>query len=390
MHRIWLVTIITFYIGSLTNTGYAEERWTPYKSESGLYETRFPVGYNSTTAPLRITPDKIIYGERVSATIKGKTNETQIEHYATNLAQTLGPAITGEKEKLALLDKDIQAYIDHYETQGGTIREVDKKYHNEDTLIGKLYITYENQANELISAIAQILVSPTTKIQQVMTMPDTLVYTPNAKRFLETFAILPPPTTKEGNIKEDWIQHTSPLNIFTTYLPHIAEPYITETPTIKHTDNAESIRLAFHDPMLGHDIFYNVYAYKLNTDLSYVRAKNFLRKKHISKHPGAQPNIQLSREISDKYPFLSASYGVRPPENFPFVEVVILRGLFLNNYIVVEETITSRALMDSPLITTLQNALEFHPPKPKATNNTPTTAGSALITNPTPVPQDMD
>ena len=333
--------------------------WMKYISPTGIFEVKIPDQNQTRLSELRNGPQTIISSDEIMASIDQRPYKNAVKSYIVRFDQTLSPGLT-EEEKARLLERDIEAYVSHYASKGGVL----KKRHPRTVRYSKgaeIEISYQDPEFGPSGIRASILYTDSTRLEQVLTGPERIINAIRSNQFFQTLDIFKGIGEKQGTYEDEWDSHISPLKIFSVLLPHKANPYIPRDPIITSDKNTDKITFIFNDPVRKERIFYNIYGYRTDEALNFADAENLLLHKHVAKHLKIPKGINIQRIYDGEVPIIQTYYKVPRHKKFPFIEVVQLNAMFLNNYMVVQEVVGSRKLVETDFTKNLLKQIEFHP-----------------------------
>ena len=166
-----------------------------------------------------------------------------------------------------------------------------------------------------------------------------------------------------GNINEEWRRIESPMALFALKIPAVTPPYFQNEPTVIREKKTERIGMVFTDPIWAQSLFYNVTGYQLDAEMSFDLAKKALLEKHLKRHGRNEVGITFKKDFIGETPFIQTHYAIHPPEGYPYLNKVRTRALFLGNYMIVQEIVGARHLVESPFVDSFFNLIEFTPKK---------------------------
>jgi len=203
------------------------------------------------------------------------------------------------------------------------------------------------------------------KIQQIIIGKESAVDSFTAKKFYKSLYINEGFKRLEGSIKDEWHKYTSPMGIFTTFLPEKMLPYVPHNVKITQADSSERMSIRFYDPVWKHSTFYNIYGYKLNKNMKYLHVENMLNKKHVLRHRFESADVEMKRSTdSSEFPVIEAEYSIEPPKNHPYIKHVKLHAQFLGEFVIVHEIMGTPDFVNSSFMENIVSNVAFHPGQP--------------------------
>jgi hypothetical protein len=358
--------LLLFFCIALTSAtsvwAQADSDWEPYASDTGIFRSRVLKDHKVEINVLRIDPKTLIHSETVSSVVDERPFRNALRKYTIRVEQTLGEALTDE-EINNMIDFELKYYTNYFRSKGGLVKTSEKNLYS-NIIGGELYISYEDPKMEGLQGLrVRTVLSESTKVTQMVEGPDSIMRMLPTNDFFNSMVITPGLTKKNGELLAEWKTHVSPLEIFSATLPPVAPPYIMEEPAVNHAEKSESMGIVVNDPVRGQKIFYNIYGYRLDRDLSFADAQKVALKRHVSKHLDVVKGIEFERNTKSKFPMMSVDYAIKAPEQYPYLGIVKLRVTFMKNYMIVQELVTSRDLAESPLVASLLSLVMFHPEK---------------------------
>jgi len=365
-HKKHLYTLATSFIFTALLLGgnyalAAKDEMVPYFSKSGLFQTKTPESNTSERKTLRITNDSVINTEKVSSEIDQRPFINNVKNYIIRLDQTLGPALTPE-EKNQLIDFELDKYVEYYRSKNALLKSKEKKYYNRIPG-GEIYMTYRSENLGLQALRARILYSDTSKVQQILLSSDQGAFSLRAQDFFNSMALKKGITRLDGNIIDDWIEVTSPLKIFSALFPPKTAPYVLEDPKIENTDQqTESISVKIIDPVRNSKILYKISGHHTKQVINYKAAKYIIVTDHIKNYIKSPKNISFKTLKSPEgHPVLETTFFIKTNEVGRTKTAIRIRAVFADTYIMVQEMIAPKILMQSSFTQNLMAHTLFHP-----------------------------
>lgn len=363
--------------------------WDKYVSPTNLYRALLPNENKSRISYLATRDFAQLSSEEITAVIDQRPYKNAQKTFIIKVDQTLGPGMS-EKEMNYLLDKATASYEDYYTAaMNGTV--LDKQSLSKGTfstttvILGRdLYMSYQDPEWGKQTIKVSILLSPSTKFEQIAIGPEGTVTSPQGKMFFENFIFESGMTVTQNKMKDVWSAKESPLHIFTYYEPEIAPPYLPEKPSVKSGKSFETVSFAFKDPVRDQTLLYNIYAYKTGGARTAPEIKRFLMDKFVLKRRSKGNSIPFKDSPPKATPpTISASYRINGTVEFPYFNTSLLKATYGKDFFVVQEILGSKKLAESDFAKNLLDLLVFHPEKYAPSQSA---APQAIKPAPTPAP----
>lgn len=369
--------------------------WLDYTSESSLFKVRSPEKYKSSYLSFMIGDELLLGNEEFSAVLEQQKDGIP-RTCIIKLDQTLGPNMS--KEEVAwMINRDLQAYDNYYKKLGGITGYQPQQTHTsrEKGILaytsGEINVAYEDPELGPQAIRVRILMSGSTRLQQIVSGPKGFPDSYQARDFMDTLVFRPGFAKSKESFLSNWQPLESPTGMFSVIYPQkMAPPYYTILPTVKWDDNTEKVSLNFYDPVRGEHIFFNVYGYKFKANLNAPGQKEVLMKRHIEQHlkPGTEVALNAGTDPIREKPYIETSIPIPAPEGYPYINSVSIRSYISGPYMVVQEVMTSPMLEKSELVTNLGRYLDFtpekiHAPRQPAIESAPATPAAAQPAAPT-------
>lgn len=372
----------------------AEDTWITFQSPSGVYKVRMPEGLKSTSTQFLVDDDRAIHSEETSILIDQRPYKNAMKSYIMKFDQTFGPPLTADNVG-QLLHQEFQNYINYYSQFDGEVKHQDTEGYD-GHWGGNIMISYKDKEFGQQTIRARILYGDDTRLQQIIIGTDDLMNSFATRDFMDTLHFEPGVSIVKARVREKWMTMESPTGMFTLLYPgNTAPPYFTAPPKASWDDKNEIVAALYHDPVRNENVYFNIYGYQFNTELDFPAVQEIMTKRHINKYRHATKGIRFSKGIGDskeggmlQYPFMEATYPIKPPKNLPYISNVRLRAYFTGKNMMVMETMTSNALFSSSVVSNLMGFVSFQPTKMHEAMQpaTPTiSAPSTIDTTPAPV-----
>lgn len=332
----------------------------PFFSETGIYRVKTLKDPEVERSEFRTEIDTTISAETMKAVMDQRPFRNNVQTFIIQLQQTIGEGLSIE-ERNHLIDKALNEYQAHYEKNGAEIITREKKYF-EKLPGGELYLTYNDPESGLQAMRIRVLFSDVSKIQQIYTGGDESAFIMRTQEFFNSLGVNIGKTKSEGNIIDDWKEYTSPLRIYSALLPEKVVPYVKEDPVVKHGETNDLIGVVLHDPVREADMTYSITGYKSNAPLDYTSAQYLVTSKHLTRHMRTPKGIsfQKLKNSSDQF-ILESAFSLGSADIPEAVKTIKIRATFQGRYLMVQELVTSKALINSTIAANLMGHTLFHP-----------------------------
>ncbi len=336
-----------------------DEKWVSFSSATGGYDVRIPSNHSVDNSFMYIGKDVVVSSEELAAKIDQRPFYNSVQTYVVQYDQTFGvPMETKEMEKT--LKNKINFFEDLYKANGAILNE--KNIQKYGSLLGAdLYMSFEDPEFGLQSVRIRSLIRDVSIITQIITGPDDIMYGYKSENFLRKIIYKDGLTVKEGNIADNWKYEISPLAIFSFPVPEKGEKFFTKNPLIRNSDNFEFVSLTFEDPMRQQNMFFNIYGYRFDQDITFESAEKILILKHISKQKSNYVDVRFSKKTESDRGVITTKYNIVAPEGFPEIEFVTLSAEFSGPYMIVKEVLASKYHINAEFAKNLPNSVVFHP-----------------------------
>ena len=362
LHHLTLTFCIILCAGLFVPTAvYSQIGFIAFKSETGLFKLRFPKKHEAKTNRIRVGVEVAAESGELIAMIDQRPFKDAVKNYVLKYDQTIGTPLS-KKERIAIRDKEMAAYEDFYLALNGVVKDKQKE-EDGDNASGRLYITYEDPHLGLQSIRSEIKINSTTKFQQILTGPDHIMYSLESKNYFDHLETKTGQITISADFKNDWTRHTSPLALFSYYLPAPDDVYMAKEPYTEHTDRSELVTFSFYDPIWKQKVFHRIFGYQFGTNLTFQAAKEVIFKRHSSRYFDKPTPMTFKTGQSDSgTPMVALTTPVTPPKDFPYLNTLRVRALFAGTYMLVHEIAGPEKLVMSNFTDRMiNNFVEFTP-----------------------------
>lgn len=152
------------------------------------------------------------------------------------------------------------------------------------------------------------------------------------------------------------------MKLYSVLLPPIAEPYVRKEPKIEDNGKADSIKHVIYDPLRREKVNYSIHGYRTGSILTPKSSQRIVLQEHVAKYLNSPKGIEFARsQNADGFPVLSTSFAVKDPKNPSSFIAIKLRATYAKDYLMVQEVVASKVLMQSRFVTHLLAHTLFHP-----------------------------
>lgn len=344
------------------HTGRAiAEMWVLYESESGIFTSRMPEENESKATEFMVDDALSVSSEEVSALIDQRPYKNALKGYIVRTDQTIGAGLNSKQVEV-LLERELNLYEDFYVAHGGDVknRKVETTMGNR---MGELMISYNDPAFGEQIVRVKVIFSTSTRLEQILIAPADSINSMMTRDYFDSLTFEDGLRVSDKKLETVWNHKMSPLGLFTIGIPPVSDPYMPFEPKIKYSKNAESVTLLFKDPIRNEGLYYNVYGYHFNRNLSVYDAQNLLMKNHVAKH-GIKPEyvrVTIDDKSDKKRKYYKMFFDIKPPAGFPYLQSVKINAVTEGQSMVVQEITTSQSLALAPFVDVLFKDLKFHP-----------------------------
>lgn len=357
----FFTAMLLIAVTGLSTGAIAQKKWELYNSETGLFSLIFPTKPHEKFVSFRADDERVLFSGETVSLIDQRPYRNAVKNYIVNVDQTFGPALT-DALKTQLIKRELDFYEQQYKELGGIVQ--DRKlggYAGE--FGGEISISYDDPDLGPQALRAVVAFSNSNRFRQVITGEEKIIYAQETEDFFKSLKIQKGLIYKEGSINDDWERFQSPFKLFAVKVPPVTPPYFRAAPQVQSSDKRELVSMVFSDPLWGHQVFYNIYGYRFDGEIGFKHALHVMQEKHIKKHRGGYNGVEIKKGFLGDYPMLSVTYQIRPPKGYDYVDTVQLRGLFLGNYMVVQEVMSSGLMVNSAFTQNFFEIIEFTPKK---------------------------
>lgn len=342
--------------------------WNRHVSLSGIFKTKFPRDYKYNIFPFRFNNRKTAFSVEIVADTPDN-HEAHNGNLMIHASQTFGGEISLRMAQ-HILDREARRYVRMAKKINGTIL-TNKDIQHAGFLGKDIYIIYEENGVKQ-GFRARLYMTNYALIEQLLADSAHRLYSYQFDDFFNSFKPFDGITTLDEpeEFGNGWVDYPSKNNIFSIKLPPQNSDYTPDLPVFEASPTKESMQFKFVDPVLKHNLYYNVYTYKSDHDISYVLAKQLLYTNHVKKYvENATINdLKTSHTFNDNNGSIemNARLIITPPEGRPYLTNLLLNVRYKDDTLLIQEILTSANHAQSGLPLLLRNSLVFHPERYKA------------------------
>jgi hypothetical protein len=352
--------VLSLAFSNYANALSKQSEWRMFMSETRLFNVLMPGKPDEHIVKFRAGDDALLLKSEAFAFIDQRPYKEVIKNYVVKFEQTIGLGIS-EKNRIDIVNKELNLYARTYSDRNARIVEqkiTDDTY----TTFGHLALYFDDETGPQGFRL-RIVLTGTTKFYQIFSGPEKDMFSRVTNRYFESFKVRSGVLNQEGNINDDWKRIESPMGLFAIKAPDIAPPYFNNEPSVYEEERMERIGMIFTDPIWKQNIYYNVTGFQLEEEMSFELAEDVILEKFLEKHGRNMVGIKLEKNFIGDTPYVETSYAIKPPKGIPYLNQVRLRGMFLGNYMIVQEVVGPRHLLETGLIESFFNLVEFTPKK---------------------------
>lgn len=341
-----------------------KEEWERHVSLSGIFDTKFPQKYKYKLYPFRFNNENIAFSTEILSSLDGNI-ENKNKTIFIKAVQTFGDYISLKQAK-KILEQEADKFVKSAEEMGGSVLVNEEIQHNE--FPGRrIYFTYTDNEEKLGMRI-RIYMTNYAKIEQILTAPASAMYSYRSDDFFESIKLYDGITKLEEPEKfaAGWTDYTSNNKSFTVKLPPVNSDYTPSPPQFTASPAKESMHFKFVDPVVGETVFYNIYSYKLNKQISYDLAKRILFTQHVKKYVenASIESLETKSSINNHIYDMSSRLIISPPKDRPYLSSLLLKMQYAGDSAIVQEIISSSNHVSTGLPDLLlKETLTYHPEK---------------------------
>ncbi len=344
---------------ALAGTALAQN-WIHFTSKTNLFKLRIYDNVEEDISKFRISDKTVIqYGQSVS-TFDQRAFKGVVKNYIVKFEQTLGYVLS-QQDAIRLIKKELDLYTDYYSSLGGVLREKKEAFVKDGFPAGEIYVKYDDPQLGEQSIRITILFTETSKIRHIISGPDSMMKAFKTREHYESLNVDNGYVQERGSIQEEWRAVTSPLRLFTVFLPEPNTLYFPKEYSVSNSERIEVLNTVFHDPIWNMDVYYNVYGYLPNGEVNDMRTQSIVTERHIKKHRLNADGMKFRHMTIDDRSVGEIAYDIIPPKGKPNVRWVKLKMTHQDNKVIVHELLGPRHLVDSPFFDYLISNVKFHP-----------------------------
>lgn len=378
-----LKTLLLVLVTLAPGVALADFGWRMYLSQTGAFSVMFPDENQENVVAFRLGPKRIAYSGEMSAVQDSRPYKNMIKRYFMRVDQALGAPLS-EAEINAYLNRDIESYIAYYKTMRGVLQDrEDGTFHHYPG--SEIFITFEDPELGPQAVRAVFMATDVSKLQQVIVGPEDAMYALKTNDFFEKVVLNRGYDVQEGEFGEGWQMVTSPLEIFSAMLPPVTPPFVPNEYIVQQKDDGKSelVSVEFFDPVRAQRVFYNIFGYRKDEEMTYSGVQDILARDHVHRYGGNPANVEFTKAMIDGIPVLETTAAIRPPADLPYATHIRLKAFFYGSYLVVQEFISSPQIITGDFTNEVLNMLQFHPDKALAK-----AGGTVAAPAPAPAPAE--
>lgn len=222
-------------------------------------------------------------------------------------------------------------------------------------------MAYLTDEKKLVSTRIRISYSNTTRLEQIYSGPDEMMFDHRAKDFFNSLILNTGRTAYDGDIKRFWSVVTSPFALFKANIPNQAPPYVPENIQETYNNKVERLSLQLYDPVYDNTLFYNIYGYRFNTLMTMDNVQQVLMEKHLKKFRVDISKLKFTQASDGTYPVLQTKMHFSPPKAHPYMDTISLSAYYYGPFLVVQELVGNNIHVESPVGARMMRLLEFTP-----------------------------
>lgn len=355
--RITAFVALCFLVG--VPVAFAAANFSLYHSPSGTFELQFPEDRTVKSTSLRLSPTTVAHSETLISKNDNELIKNAGSTYLFKMNHTIGPGFT-PKQVDHLLKQAVENLTYFYQKKDAVI--LDQRDGNAGQIKTKeVDLMYNHPDSGPMALKAVIGIGHTLTFTQVMTGTESATQSFLGSTFFNSLKGNDGLTLTEGDIREEWDQHTSNLNMYTVLLPPVAPPFVTEPPSIETIDGQERLTFKVFDPVRKENLRYRVYTYVFDEPLSYETAEDSIWSKHVVRYLSVPEGVSIKRRPSRSYSTLYTQFNIPKSKAWPYPGAVKIQAQFAQNYMIVQEMVSSRAIINADFAKNLFRYIEFQP-----------------------------
>ena len=340
----------------------AQTFWVTTRTESSRVRINMRKEHTKTSESLDLGNGSEIHSESILSEVDHRPYTNRYKKYHLQFDQSYGPRLSSTERK-SLTTRRIELALQEYRDKSPKI-------------IDRTYDTYKNRKSRTAETLTFSFIDPIfgkqiskirvmhegrSAITQHAIFPENELTDSNNALFFESLSFQNALLQPDFPIVETWALYQSPHNVFNVRVPPKSKIYRPDDVSINTSDNASSGRYRFYDPVRFQNLFYNLYEYIYDGELTFERVEKIIEAQHIVRYGRKAGAVTLQKRIHDNRPYLHAKYTIPTPKGAPYVEAVILKIFFDKHVIFVQEILGSQTLLNTPFANTLLEYYEFHP-----------------------------
>lgn len=359
LKKIILPSLFLFSL-ALAGTAIAQS-WVYFKSKTALFNVRVYNNIKEEINKFRISEKTVAqYGQSVSTFDQRQYKGGVVKNYIIKYEQTLGLPF-GQQDAANLIKKEMDLYTDYYTTLNGTLVDKTDLMTEDGFPAGEIWVDYMDPAIGEQSIKIKVIFTESTKFQHIISGPRKWITSHKTKEHVESLDLKAGYMQDRGSIQEEWRSVTSPMRLFTVFLPEPGSAYFPYDYKVYFDRHTERVSAVFRDPIWNMKVYYNVYGYIPNGEVNTARAQSIVTQRHIKRHRLTADGLKFTHlTVADKN-IMETSYDILAPKGKPNVRWVKLRVQHEDNKMVVHELLGPKHIIDGPFFEYLLNNGKFHP-----------------------------
>ncbi len=338
------------------------QQWMHFKSKTDLFGMRIFDNVKEEVYSFRLNNRQVAQHGQAVSTFDQRGFKSVVKNYIMKYEQTLGYNLSAQ-DVANLLKKELDLYEAYYTNLNGVLRDRKDSFLKYGYPAGEIYVRYEDPELGEQSIRISVVYTETTKFQHILSGPDDMMTAFKTRKHYESVSLKNGYALDRGSIQDDWLPITSPLRLFTVYLPEQNGPYYPQKHTVSNSKHIERVSAVFRDPILNQQVYYNVYAYVPNGEVNMARAESITTERHIKRHRLSADGLRFNRLAvpEGELPIATIGYDIRAPKGKPDVRWVKLRVTYAEDKVLVHELLGPRRLVESPFFDYVVSNVKFHP-----------------------------
>ncbi|MCD8562971.1 MAG: hypothetical protein LRY54_02745 [Alphaproteobacteria bacterium] len=382
LSKILLITILLCLQTSAAFAQIDEDFFEKYRGEGGLYRLLMPKGNTTETKTFRIDKDIEVFSTEVKFVKDDRPIHNSQKTFKVRLDQTIGPPIK-EDDLPELLDAEVKRITESYKKQLGYLNKEDRQMFGRNPGV-EIVIIYQDKDFGEQGLRTRIMFSDYSRLEISFSGPKSALFSSQVDKFFDSLEFFNGRIKSSGDFEKDWKPYNTASDVYTLYLPPVTPPYYERDPLVQSGSRVELMNTGIQDPVLGSQMFYNVYTYKFNGPINSNNAKKVIYQRHMQKFDVDPRRVKYLNKIdAEENEFFETNAKIFSPPGYEYLDRIRLRGRVYDNILVVQELIGPAILTNTTFADTLFDLLKFHPKGSGAGAVTKKDAIPDFITSPT-------